>query len=76
MSLGEILLTFIVALAVFGPAKLPMLAHHLGKLVAKFNYYKQQADIFWQEQLKQQQLQENIKKARKADAGYQADDKV
>lgn len=76
MSLGELLLTLIVALAVFGPTKLPMLARHLGKLVAKFNYYKQQIETFWQQQIKEQQLQENIKKAQKADADYQTDEKL
>ena len=65
MSIGELLLTLIVALFVFGPKKLPMVAHHLGKLVGRLNGYKQQVSVFWQ-----QQLQENTRKAEKADAGY------
>ena len=70
MSIGELLLTLIVALFVFGPKKLPMVAHHLGKLVGRLNGYKQQVSVFWQQQLNEQQLQENTRKAEKADAGY------
>ena len=70
MSTGELLLTFIVAILVFGPKKLSMLAYHLGKLVSRFNQYKQQALVFWRQQLSEQQLQENIKKAEKADNHY------
>lgn len=61
--MSELLLILIVALAVFGPKKLPMLAYHLGKLAARIHLYKQQMMDFWQQQLKEQQLQENIKKA-------------
>ena len=71
MSMGELLLTFIVALIVFGPKKLPMVAHHLGKLMVRFNAYKQQVTDLWQQHMKEQQLQENQRKAEKADAGYQ-----
>ncbi len=70
MSLGELLLTLIVALFVFGPKKLPMVAYHLGKLIRYCNHYKQQAITFWQQQLNEQQLQENISKALKADSDY------
>ncbi len=73
MSVGELLLTMVVALAVFGPKKLPMVAHHMGKLVGRFNSFKQQAAAFWQQQQSEQQLQENIRKAEKADAGYEKD---
>lgn len=71
MSSGELLLTLLVALFVFGPKKLPMLAYHLGKLIGRLNGYKQQAVIFWQQQINEQQLQENTEKAEKADASYQ-----
>lgn len=71
MSAGELLLTLLIALLVFGPSKLPMLAHHLGKLIQRINHYKQQLAVFWQSQLKEQQLQENIKKANQADSNYQ-----
>lgn len=70
---SELLLILIVALVVFGPKKLPMVAQHLGKLVARLNTYKQQFDVFWQQQLHQQQLQDNIRKAEKADSNYQQD---
>jgi Ca-activated chloride channel family protein len=42
----------------------------------KQNQDKQQAATFWQQQLKEQQLQENIKKAQKADISYQNDNKL
>jgi sec-independent protein translocase protein TatB len=71
MSSAELLLIFLVALVVFGPAKLPMLAQHLGKLVKRMEHLKQQLTRFWQTQLQEQQLQDNIKKAEKADALYQ-----
>ena len=73
MSIGELLLTLVVALFVVGPKKMPMVAHHLGKIVARFNGYKQQAATFWQKQLNEQQLQDNTRKAEKADAGYLQD---
>lgn len=70
MSAGELLLTLVVALFVLGPKKLPMVATHLGQLVRRFNQVKQQALDFWQQQLNDQQLQENIKKAEMADKDY------
>ena len=73
MSVGELLLTLIVALVVFGPKKLPMVAHHLGQLTGRLNGYKQQVQTLWQQELNEQQLQENIKKAQKADASYPQD---
>ncbi|WED42814.1 Sec-independent protein translocase subunit TatA/TatB [Legionella cardiaca] len=74
MSSGELLLTLLVALIVFGPNKLPMLAEHLGKLFRHVNYFKQQAIAFWQAQLNEQQLKENTRKAEKADALYHANE--
>lgn len=76
MSSGELLLTFLVAIVVFGPNKLPMLAEHLGKLVRHLNHLKQQVTNFWQNQLDEQQLKENTRKAEKADAVYQQEDKT
>ena len=73
MSLGELLLTGLIALLVFGPDKLPMLARHAGKLVARMHSYKQHALALWQSQFEQQQLQENRRKADEADAVYQQD---
>lgn len=70
MNLNELLLTFFVALVVFGPKKLPMLAYHLGKLAGRIYQFKQQATAFWQTQVDEQQLQENRKKAEKVDGYY------
>ncbi|CEG58970.1 Sec-independent protein translocase subunit TatA/TatB [Legionella fallonii] len=70
MSGGELLLTFIVALIVFGPSKLPMLATHLGLLVRKINQIKVQAAAFWQQQLNEHQLNENQRRAAQGDEQY------
>ncbi|MBA3535256.1 MAG: twin-arginine translocase TatA/TatE family subunit [Tatlockia sp.] len=70
MSSSELLLTFLVALIVFGPNKLPMLAEHLGKLFRQFEFFKNQASTFWQKQLAEQQLRENTHKAEQADMIY------
>lgn len=70
MSSGELLLTLIVALIVFGPSKLPMLATHLGLLMRKINQFKEHVSSFWQQQLNEIQLQENQRKAEKVDEEY------
>jgi sec-independent protein translocase protein TatB len=70
MMSGEVLVIFVVAIIVFGPSKLPMLAEHLGKLFRQINILKQKASTFWQDQLNEQQLLENQRKAEKADASY------
>lgn len=72
MSSSEIILSFLVALIVFGPNKLPMLAEHLGKLLRQINLLKQQASLIWHQQLKEQQFLENNRKAEKADLLYQS----
>ena len=63
-----------MAIVVFGPSKLPMLAEHLGKLVRHLNRLKEQITNFWQNQLSEQQLKENTRKAEKADAVYQQEE--
>lgn len=70
MSGGELLLTLIVALLVFGPNKLPLLARHLGRIAQKFNQYRQKAEDIFHEQIAIEQLKENIKKAEKAEEEY------
>ncbi len=70
MSTGQLLLTMLIALLVFGPNKLPMLANHLGRFIARLDHYKQQANSLWQIHLNEQLLQENQRKAREADAFY------
>jgi sec-independent protein translocase protein TatB len=67
----ELLVIFIVAVVAFGPNKLPMLATHLGLLVQKINWLKNQISSFWQQQVNQYQLQENQRKAKEADKHYQ-----
>lgn len=71
MTSGELLVILIVAIIAFGPGKLPMLAEHLGKLFRVINQLKQSAESFWQTLQKEQQLQENTRKAKKADDQYQ-----
>lgn len=70
---GELLVIFLVILIVFGPNKLPMLAEHLGKLFAHLTQLKQQLNQFWQNQLNEQQLLENQRKAEQADSLYEKD---
>ena len=67
MSSGELLLTTIVTLAVFGPKKLPMLATHLARFIRQISHIKAQASTLWLQQLNQLQLQENIRKAEECD---------
>lgn len=64
MNMSELLVIGIVALIVCNPSKMPMLARHLGLLSGKINRLKNKASIFWQDQINQQQLLENIRKAR------------
>ncbi|KTD07802.1 twin-arginine translocase TatA/TatE family subunit [Legionella jamestowniensis] len=75
MSSSELLLILLVAVVVFGPNKLPMLAEHLAKLFRHLNQFKQQAKALWQAQLNEQQLIENTRKAEKVDALYKVDKK-
>lgn len=70
MSLSELIIIFIVAIIVFGPNKLPMLARHLGLLMAKLNQLKMQWAAFWDSQLNEAQLLDNERKAQKADEAY------
>lgn len=71
MNSSELLLTLLVALIVFGPNKLPMLATHLGKLFRLIENLKKQTAVFWQQQLDEQQLLENRRKAEQVDRIYQ-----
>lgn len=71
MSLGELLLIFIVAIIAFGPSKLPMLATHLGMLVRKMNQLKEHISSFWQQQMNEIQLHENKRKAEEVDQQYE-----
>ncbi len=73
MSL-ELLVIFIVALLVFTPKQLPMLASHLAILVKKLQQLKTHAAVFWQQQLNQYQLLENQRKADEAERAYKKND--
>lgn len=74
MSLSELLLTAFVALIVFGPSKMPMLAKHLGMALKQINQFKLQISEFWQKQLNEAQLIENTRKAQKGDELYDVKD--
>jgi sec-independent protein translocase protein TatB len=73
MNLAELVLIFAVALVVFGPTKLPMVATHLGLIFRKIQQTREHAYKLWQQQLNEVQLLENIKKAEDVDKLY--DDK-
>jgi Sec-independent protein translocase protein TatA len=71
MTMGELLLTFVVALFVLGPKQLPTLARQLGIVLQKVNQYRAE---FYQLLASQHQLQENQQKAVEADKQYQQTD--
>ena len=71
MSTGELLLTTLVALLVFGPQRLPMLARHLGQIIRQMNHTKQRLTHYLEAQQNQIQLEDRIKKANAADKEYQ-----
>lgn len=73
MSLAELLLILLIALVVFGPNKLPMLAQHIGQMLALYQRYKQKTTDFIQTQYQQEQLHQNRKKAQQADLSYATD---
>lgn len=72
---GELLLILIVSLLVFSPKKIPMLASHLGLFFKQILVWKEQASLLWEQQLKELQLQNNLRKAEDADRRYKAADK-
>lgn len=73
MSVSELLLILLVALVVFGPNKLPMLAKHLGQLMAQYHRYQQRIRDIWPVLLKEHLLQENKNRAEKAERSYSLD---
>lgn len=70
MNSAELLLTAAVALLVFGPKKLPMLATHLALVIRKIHQIRAQASALWQQQTAQLTLEDNLKKAEEADKKY------
>lgn len=76
MSLGELLVIGVVAMMVFGPKKLPMLANHLGKLYYQCLKLNQKARTVWEDILAEQQLLDNQARAEKADTLYQKSERA
>lgn len=72
---GELILIVLVALLVFGPKKLPMLATHLGLVMRQISIWKNKINVLWEQQVQELQLQENQHKADEADKHYKALDK-
>lgn len=70
MSLPELLLILFVALIVFGPKQLPMVAKHIAHAIRIFSHLKEQALQFWHNQVKEWQLLDNEAKAAEADKSY------
>lgn len=68
---SELLVIMVVAIVVFGPNKLPMLARHLSHALKHYHRFKQQASNVWQGYLNELQLQDNEQKAKIADQHYQ-----
>jgi sec-independent protein translocase protein TatB len=68
---SELLLILVVALIVFGPKKLPMLATHLGLIVRQLNQLKTKASLLWEHQLNELHLEDNKRKAAEADKHYE-----
>lgn len=66
MSSGELLVILIVALLVFGPEKLHMLARHAGRFYRQVQKTKLQLSQFWHAQQLEQQLLENERRAQEA----------
>lgn len=70
MSVSELLVIFLVALLVFDAKKLPMLAHHVGRVTRGI----QKAIHLFQQQYNNlsqaHQLTENEQKAKAAELGY------
>lgn len=73
MTTGELLLTALVALVVFGPKQLPMLARRLGRITRQTEQMKQRLTHYLENQHNQIQLGERLKKANIADKAYQSD---
>lgn len=67
---GELILIVLVALLVFGPKKLPMLATHLGLVMRQISIWKNKINVLWEQQVQELKLQENQRKADEADKHY------
>ena len=72
MSFAELVLIFLVAVIVFGPKQLPMVARHLGLVINTLAQLKEKAAQVWNTQVKEWQLLDNEQKAADADKHYQS----
>lgn len=70
MSMGELFITLVVALIVFGPDKLPELANKLGKLFSQAQAVKTNLTQAIRQKELEWQLEENVRKANEADKSY------
>ena len=70
MSFAELLLVVIVAILVFSPGKLPLLAEDIAKVWAFFFELKEQAQETFAVQKKQLMLKANQLRAQEADKNY------
>lgn len=69
-SLGELLLTGVVAIVVLGPKRLPHAAYQLGKALRKVNQLLQPINHAFEQQAKQEELQRNIQRAEAAEKPF------
>jgi Sec-independent protein translocase protein TatA len=67
----EIILTLCIAIIAFHPKKWPMIAYHMARALRFIKLYKERAIAFFQQQVDLYQLEENKKKASKADQEYE-----
>jgi len=72
MSMWELLVILLVALVVFSPEQLPTIARSAGRLWRKMQNLSQNLHDELNKHVKEEILQENIKKAKKADELYKA----
>ncbi|KTC97253.1 TatB protein (twin arginine translocation) [Legionella geestiana] len=71
MSMAEVGLTLIIAVCVFGPSRLPMLARHLGAGLRRLKMLRERFSGMLEEVAKECTLAENEKRAADADARYE-----
>jgi Tat protein translocase TatB subunit len=70
MSFGEILLALGVAVVALGPKQLPVLMKYFGKFMSVYHQGRAGLKRVLDESLQAQQLDDNLKKAQKADDLY------
>ena len=70
MSMGELLLTALVALIVIKPKHLPMFVHVISKIIKHIQQFKMLLQNKWNELELESQLKINEEKAKAADALY------